>query len=201
MRDKPSLINTEEKAAEDEKENMLPIIEVDKDKLNTRTKDEFFVFQPPQKYGQFNTDYGQEHLQFLSKEYILPPVIIKDPKQKTYAVHSGTYNSYNSQMFTISFCCHSKSDIRLHWYVNGWNMRIPKTENFVKIWPEFFEESQRIDDILTKIQNDIIQKWKLPIMNKEYEAYSKDLLRFEKGTKKNGSNDQSASPRNGGKYF
>lgn len=177
----------------------LPIIELDKTKLKEKKCDEFYIFQPPREYGQFNHEYGQEHLQYLSREYMLPPAIIKDVHQGVYAKHSGTYNSFNSQMFTLSFCCHSKNDIRLHWYINGWNMRIPKISNFVKIWPEFFEKDERDDEKIKKIKEDLLSQWRLKIKNKEYEAYEKDLLRFDRNkNKQNGQNDDVnvTSPKN-----
>ena len=176
-------------------EEIPPIIEIDTDGLNTREKDEFFIYQPPREYGRFSHDYGQEHLQFLSREYMLPRAIIKDPIQKVYKdVPQGTYQEYNSQMFTVSFCCHSRNDVRIQWYINGWNMRIPKTSNFIKIWPEFFTKSQRNKQLLQKIQKDILDKWKLPIKNREYEAYEKDLLRFDH-SKQKGKNGQIRSPK------
>ena len=101
-------------------------------------------------------------------------------------------------MFTISFCCHSKNDVRLHWYINGWNMRIPKVSNFTKIWPEFFEESERNEENIKKVE-ELLENWRLQIKNKEYAAYEQDLLRFErnKGNKgnKNSQNDPK-SPKN-----
>ena len=145
-------------------------------------------------YEKFSHEYGQEHLQYLSREYMLPPVIIKDVYQDTYTPHSGTYNPFNSQMFTVSFCCHSKNDIRLQWYVNGRNMRMPSRKNFTNIWPEFFEEGQRSDEIIQKITR-LLVNWKLPIKNKEYAAYEKDLLRFEKSNRGNKSENAPKSSK------
>ena len=41
---------------------------------------------------------------------------------------------------------------------------------------------QRSDEIIQRITQ-LLVNWKLPIKNKEYAAYERDLLRFEKGKK------------------
>merc|ERR1712228_201328 len=150
-------------------------------KLNENEK--IFVFQPPSFYGQFSHDYVQEHMQYLSREYMLPSVILKDPKSLMYTKVKGTYNRFDAQMFTVSFCCHSKTDIRLQWFYNAWNIRLPKLENFVKIWPEFFEKTKENQEAIEKIKKNILPNWKLPIRNREYEMYENDLLRFQHSKK------------------
>eukprot|EP01083_Nonionella_stella_P002593 7430_1 len=75
--------------------------------------------------GVIPHDYSQEHLHYLSKN-----------PEYGYKEISGAYNDFDPQMFTISFCCLSKNDIRLQWFINGWNMRISKKANFTKIWQD-----------------------------------------------------------------
>ena len=69
------------------------ILEIDQNKMNTRMKDEVYIFQPPDIYGHFHEDYAQEHLQFLSKEYMLPTAVIfaqdseRIKNRKAYIIH------------------------------------------------------------------------------------------------------------------
>ena len=165
---------------DDEFLRRLRILEVDENARNTKINDQVFIFQPPGKYGHFDEDYSQEHLQYLSREYMLPPAIVCDRNMNAYRRYSGTYNLFESQMFAISFCCHDKENIRLQWFINGWSMRISRGSNFTKIWPEYFEGSQQRESMLERIQSEILSKWKLPIRDKHYAAYEKDLMRFER---------------------
>merc|ERR1712129_366846 len=100
------------------------------------------------------------------------------PHKGTAMNQHGTFNDFDSQMFTLSFCCHSQRDVRLQWFVNGWNLRLVRLQNFVKIWPEFFEKSARNVQAVDKIESELLQQWKLPLTDKEYELYEKDMLRF-----------------------
>eukprot|EP01083_Nonionella_stella_P010966 31175_1 len=168
----------------DDANALPPIIEIDETAVSHKKCDEIFVFQPPGNNGVIPHDYSQEHLHYLSKEYMLPKVILKNP-EFGYKTICGAYNDFDSQMFAISFCCHSESDIRLQWFINGWNMRIPKKANFTKIWPEFFAKTKENTESIERIQKEILSQWKLPIKNKEYELYEKDLLRWDhKGRRK-----------------
>mmetsp|Transcript_53207 Transcript_53207/g.84933 ORF Transcript_53207/g.84933 Transcript_53207/m.84933 type:complete len:364 (+) Transcript_53207:1016-2107(+) len=155
----------------------VPVITVDDSKLNSKQEDEFYVFQPPGNYGQFPHAYSQEHLQYLSREYMLPSTKVRHPESGHVSAMHGVYNDFSHQMFTISFCCHSADDIKIQWFVNGRNIRITSLHNFTKIWPEFFEASQRTDSLLARIQADILSRWKLPLRNEEYAQFERDLLR------------------------
>eukprot|EP01084_Bolivina_argentea_P251384 421610_1 len=162
----------------------IPLIEIDQTKkVNIKNKDEIFIFQPPRGYGSFHYDFSYEHLRYLSKEYMLPKCVLMDPKGLGYKTNIyGTYNDFDQQMFTLSYCCYSKSNIRLQWFINRWNMRISKLNNFVKIWPEYFVENEQNINI-EEIKKNVLKRWKLPIVNKEYQAYEKDLLRFHKSNR------------------
>jgi hypothetical protein len=163
----------------------------------TNSHPKCYIYQPASEYGRIRGDFCQEHLFWLSKEYVFPCSMVMENNSRHCLANYGTGYHFNGQMFLLSFCCHSESDVRLYWYFDSKVIRIDDISFFTQMWPTYFVDSYDTDtdnneneneskdencnnddvNLIALIENEFLANWTLPITAQIYDNYKQELLK------------------------
>lgn len=139
-----------------------------RDPVTAHRKDVVSILRPPEQFRGMVQQFSAFQALRLFQSHMMPRHALDSPRR--------FMREDEGQFFGFSFYCHSKNSIRLQWFNEKYSVRLTSLDMLLKLWPRCFEECQQTQEDLFRIKADIVQKWKLPLIDWQFKAYQADFL-------------------------